>query len=96
MILITDDDEGFRTSIKQMLLLEDYEIIEAVNGKEAIDRLKDNKIDLLISDVIMPDMDGVELMDYVKTCYPTLKVIGMSGGGRLSEASDMESITRVF
>ena len=64
-LLIVDDNIQFRTIIKNMFAL-DYDIIEASDGAEAIEIMKENHIDLIISDVLMPVIDGYELCERVK------------------------------
>jgi signal transduction histidine kinase/DNA-binding response OmpR family regulator/ligand-binding sensor domain-containing protein len=65
-IMVVDDDAGIRGFIKD-LLSDEYAIVEASDGNEALDRIKDGIPDLVISDVMMPGMDGVELLRNVKT-----------------------------
>lgn len=63
VILVTDDDNDIRNMIKIYLQNENYNVLLAKNGKEAIEILENNHVDLLILDIMMPDMDGME------TCY---------------------------
>jgi signal transduction histidine kinase/ligand-binding sensor domain-containing protein/AraC-like DNA-binding protein len=71
-LLIVDDNDQFRTIITEMFK-GDYEIVEATNGAEAIDLIKENSVDLIISDVLMPEINGYELCKLVKddinTCH---------------------------
>lgn len=63
VILVTDDDHDIRNMIKIYLQNENYNVLLAKNGREAIEILEKNPVDLLILDIMMPDMDGME------TCY---------------------------
>ncbi|HBH12599.1 MAG: Two component transcriptional regulator, winged helix family [Clostridiales bacterium 38_11] len=63
VILVTDDDQDIRNMIKIYLQNENYDVLLAKNGKEAIEILEDHTVDLLILDIMMPEMDGME------TCY---------------------------
>jgi DNA-binding response OmpR family regulator len=63
VILVTDDDQDIRNMIKIYLQNENYNVLLAKNGREAIEILEKNPVDLLILDIMMPDMDGME------TCY---------------------------
>jgi len=65
-ILIVDDEELIRNVIKEYLLLEDYKIYEASNGIEAIEVCKNNNIDLVIMDIMMPKMDGYTACKEIK------------------------------
>ncbi len=65
-ILITDDDKIFRYLVKEILIEEGYEVIEAENGKQALEILKNGKIDLVILDVDMPEMNGFETLNKIR------------------------------
>lgn len=58
-VLIVDDEEKIRKMIKEYCLLEHYQVIEAENGIDAIDIIKNNKVDIMILDIMMPKMDGL-------------------------------------
>jgi len=72
-ILIVEDDAALRFLIKN-ILKDQYNIYEAENGVSAIEFLKNNTPDIIISDVMMPDMDGLELCRYVKTAPATCHI----------------------
>ena len=78
-ILIVDDEESVRSLIKYGLTNDGYDVLEAVNGKEALEVLQDNKIDVVISDIIMPVMDGVELVKRIRIEFPMTRIIMMTG-----------------
>lgn len=61
-ILLVEDDEGIRLLYQQELEEEGYEIVSAKNGREAIERLEKEKPDLIILDIVMPVMDGMEAL----------------------------------
>lgn len=65
-ILIVDDEERIRTVIKEYALLEGYEVDEAGNGYEAIDKCKINNYDLIIMDIMMPKLDGYQAVQEIK------------------------------
>ena len=85
-ILIVDDDDVFRNGLSCLLDDEDFNTYEANNGRSAIAVLKDkaNEIDLIITDVIMPHMDGIEFSRWVKENHPNITTLAMSGGSRLT------------
>jgi len=64
-----------------------YDISLAENGIQATDLLKENKYDLVIMDVIMPEKEGIETLIEIKKIYPELKIIIMSGGGKIGPQS---------
>ena len=77
-ILICDDEEGIRESFK--LILDDkYHLKFATNGLEALELLKDLKPDLMLLDIKMPKMHGMEILKQVKKIKPTLPVIIVTG-----------------
>ena len=61
-ILVVDDHEQIRDSISEILELEQYEIETAINGKDALEKVASFQPDLIETDILMPDMDGYELM----------------------------------
>jgi DNA-binding NarL/FixJ family response regulator len=79
-ILIVDDHTMIRVAIKNYFVNDDQiEIVEeAVNGEEALARLVDTQIDLVLTDISMPVMDGYELVGKIKLKYPELKVVALS------------------
>jgi DNA-binding NtrC family response regulator len=82
-ILLVDDEEAIRKMVRAVLGTELYEYGEAVNGLEAQELLEKQHFDLIITDVIMPDCDGIELVMAIRRKQPDIKVIVMSGGGRV-------------
>ena len=65
-ILICDDEALIRDVIKEYLLLENYEVYEAENGLSAIEIIKNNNIDLIVMDIMMPKMDGYQALKEIK------------------------------
>lgn len=61
-ILVVDDHEQIRASISEILLLQGYEVQTAINGKDALDKVSGFQPDLIVTDILMPDMDGYELL----------------------------------
>ena len=81
-ILIVDDKPEVRSVLQQ--LLEDHNITEASNGKEALDLFKLQVYDVVISDIEMPVMDGIELLKSIKSIKPEQKVINMTANTNLT------------
>ena len=80
-ILIIDDETQIRSMLRLMLERVGYEVIEAADGMEGIRQYKDNPTDLIITDLIMPNKDGIGMMIELKKEFPRVKIIAMSGGG---------------
>jgi CheY-like chemotaxis protein len=80
-ILVVDDETGIITILKEMLLKLGYDVLTASGGGEAMEKLSAGGTDLVVTDIVMPDMDGLELISNIQTMYPAVKVIAISGGG---------------
>ncbi|MGA1867433.1 MAG: response regulator [bacterium] len=86
-ILIIDDDVQIQEMLKQMLERAGYEVVTAPNGKVAIKLYREDPADLIITDLIMPEMEGIETIRKFKRDFPNIAIIAMSGGGRISPDS---------
>lgn len=82
-ILLVDDEGAIRSMVSAVLKKEGRSFVEACNGTEAQAFLAADSYDLVISDVIMPDCDGIELVMSIRRKQPDVPVIVMSGGGRV-------------
>jgi DNA-binding NtrC family response regulator len=82
-ILLVDDEAAIRSMLRVLLKKESRLFVEASNGTEAQAILETGPCDLIISDVIMPDCDGIELVMAIRRKLPEVPVIIMSGGGRV-------------
>ena len=80
-VLIIDDEAPIRSMLKLMLERDGYEVAEAPDGMEAIRIYRQNPADLIITDLIMPNQDGIGMIIALKKEYPDVKIIAMSGGG---------------
>lgn len=81
-VLLVDDDDDVRYALGKYLRRAGHEIVEAANGKAALILLATDRFDTVVTDIIMPDADGIELTIAVAREYPALPVIAISGGGR--------------
>lgn len=80
-IIIIDDDNQFRNMLRQMLEGAGHEVIEACDGKEGMSLFEGNQIDLVITDIFMPEKEGIELIMEFRRNFPENKIIAVSGGG---------------
>jgi len=78
-ILVVDDDPKSRNILKRLLTLTDYEVEIVISGEEAVKRLKRSEFNLVLTDLDMPGMDGLALLSHVKSQYPDLPVIVVTG-----------------
>jgi len=82
-ILIIDDDDQFRVMLRKLIERNGYEVIDVSGAQEGIRIYQENPTDLIITDLIMPDKDGIETIQELKQHFPDVKIIAISGGGRL-------------
>ena len=83
-ILIVEDDAELREMIRAAFVRRKFTILEASNGKEAIAHFKPLVTDVVITNIIMPDEDGLGVIRKLKALKPELKIIAISGGGKAS------------
>ena len=81
-ILVIDDDVEIRTMISEALDRSGYETVQAPDGYEGMRLHRSRPADLVITDIFMPEKEGVETIRELKTLTPSLKIIAMSGGAR--------------
>jgi len=82
-ILVIDDDLQIREMLTQFLKRAEYEVLAAPDGKAALKLLHATPIDLIITDIIMPEKEGLETIMEFRRDFPSLKVIAISGGGKI-------------
>ena len=87
-VLIVDDERSVREALSQTLQLEDYETQTAQGGRDALDQLNTNWPGIVITDINMPEMDGLELLSQIKLLDDQLPVIVLTGHGNISMAVD--------
>ena len=85
-ILVIDDQRAIRTSLKDILELEGHELTLSENGMQGIDTFKNGKFDIVITDIKMPEMDGMEVLEKVMELRPDTTVIMISGHGDIDTA----------
>lgn len=85
-ILIVDDDPLIIRSLSELLRLESYEVRSASSGLEALQTLKEHTVDLILSDINMPEIDGFKLLQEVKARYPEVLMILVTGFGTIENA----------
>ena len=84
-LLVIDDEERLRKLLARILQLEDYEVFEAVTAKDGLRRLAHEVVDVVISDVKLPDVNGIELTRTIKTTYPATEVIVLTAYGTIGD-----------
>lgn len=90
-ILLVDDDHHILLMIKKMLERAGYEVDLASNGNQGLELFQKLPADLVITDIIMPEKEGLETIREMKRLRPELKIIAMSGGGKISADNYLET-----
>jgi DNA-binding response OmpR family regulator len=80
-ILIIDDDDQFRGMLRQTLAREGHEVIEARDGGDGVACYRAAPADLVITDILMPEHEGLETIKQLRAEFPAVKIIAISGGG---------------
>lgn len=90
-ILVIDDDASVREVVREMLELEGHEVTIAENGSEAIALLAGRRFDLVVTDLIMPEKEGIETITEIRRTDSRTPIIAISGGGRLGPGDYLET-----
>jgi CheY-like chemotaxis protein len=80
-VLVVDDELDVRDALKRVLARAGYSVRTAINAMDAIKELERSPVDLVITDIIMPKMDGVLAIEAISKAFPTIRIIAISGGG---------------
>lgn len=78
-ILVVDDDPRVREVLTAMLESSGYEVEVAANGRDAVAALQKSKFTAILTDLVMPEQEGIETIKMIRTDYPEVKIIAMSG-----------------
>ncbi|MFN3319913.1 MAG: response regulator [Allorhizobium sp.] len=87
-ILITEDEDSLRSFVARALRLDGHETHEAADGAEGLEKLSESAFDLLLSDIRMPVMDGIELAHRAHSEFPEMKILLMTGYAEQRERAD--------
>lgn len=86
-ILVIDDEDQIRTMLRHALEREGYLVMDAPNGKVAMRLQRENPNDLVITDMVMPEQEGIETIIELHREFPATKIIAISGGGNIGPES---------
>lgn len=81
-IIVIDDNAGIRTVLRQILEAAGHEVFAAANGAEGLEMHRAKESDIVITDILMPEKEGLETIRELLDVYPGLRIIAMSGGGK--------------
>ena len=85
-VLVAEDEAMLRESLAELLAEEGYQVLQAANGKAAYEMVLAQPVDLVLSDVRMPEMDGMELLQYLKRLAPETPVVMLTAYGTVQSA----------
>ncbi len=80
-VLVVDDEPAVRGVVEQTMTRSGHDVKTACDGFDALKKLSLGRFDLVITDMVMPEMDGVKLIGHIRERYPNIKIIAISGGG---------------
>ena len=94
-ILLVDDDDLSRGAVHKMLERSGYVVYSTATGQEALAHFRREAPDLVITDLIMPEVDGLEVIQQLRRDNPGVRILAISGGGRV-DAEEYLSVARKF
>ena len=89
-VLLIDDEPMVRKVVRKMLERQGHVVVEAENGRVGLAELRKNPFDLVITDIVMPEVEGLEVLINVRQHYPSLPVVAMSGTGHALALGSLE------
>ncbi|MBO6758395.1 MAG: response regulator [Roseibium sp.] len=89
-VLIIDDDMLFRNMLRDMLEELKYRVVEAEDGRSGVERFREIKVDFVMTDILMPNQEGIETIQKIKHLVPDVAIIAMSGGGSSQNMTFLE------
>jgi CheY-like chemotaxis protein len=95
-ILVADDEAGIVVLLEKWLTKAGHRVISVSDGAEAVKRLKTHSFDLVITDVVMPEIDGLEVIAAFRKAQPTTRILAISGGGKYVLGSDCLKMAKGF
>lgn len=82
-VLLVEDDDQLRTMLRELLTGSGYEVWEAANGKQGCDLYREQRFDLVVTDLVMPETDGVGVIMELRRIDQNVRIIAISGGGQI-------------
>lgn len=95
LVLLIDDDASMRSLMRQALEAVGHDVLEAPDGRRVLELLRRSRPDLMVTDILMPNKEGLETIRDVKAAMPRLPIIAISGGGRI-DRRDLLDAAREF
>ena len=93
-IMVVEDDKSVRELLREILKRAGHDVMAAGNGKEALSLYKKSPADLIITNILMPEKEGLETIQELRRENPDIKIIAISGGGQIGPADYLEVARR--
>jgi DNA-binding response OmpR family regulator len=90
-ILVIDDDEIMNDMVVQMLKEAGYKVKGATDGRKGLKLLDAQPFDLIVTDIVMPEVEGLEMIQVIRTINKTIPIIAISGGGRVGPENYLDA-----
>ena len=90
-LLLIEDNDALRTTLAELLTLAGHAVVEASNGRGGLDLFRQGGADLVITDLVMPEIEGLEVVRQLRNVHSPVNVIAISGGGRAPAAVYLEA-----
>ncbi len=94
-ILVIDDEKLARMVLNRMLKAGGHEVVEAENGRQGLCAFEESPVDLIVTDILMPEMEGLETIRELRRRRPEVKIISITGGG-LADGRDALRAAKAF
>jgi CheY-like chemotaxis protein len=94
-ILLVDDDPMVRETVRQILIADDHLVTLAEDGRKAVEIFRNAEFDLVITDIIMPEKDGIEIITELRRTRPAVRILAISGGGRMGNTDFLRIAERL-
>ena len=91
-VLVVDDEEVIRDVCSQILEAEGYSVTTATSGKEALSAVSENSLDIIVTDIMMPDMSGLELLEVIKSTNLDVCTVVITGLGTFDMATQSDRL----
>ncbi len=94
-VLIIDDEKSIRSTLREILEYEGYQVDEAADGQAGLDKLNNEEFDVVLCDIKMPKLTGLELLDKAHEAVPDVPFIMISGHGTIETAVEADEKRRL-
>ena len=91
LILVIDDDDDVRETVCELLEVAGYDVVAAPNGRVGLKMLSERGADVVITDIFMPEMEGIETIMTLRASRPGVPIIAMSGGGKWDTVQSLKT-----